>query len=579
MHQLASLRASRDAGEAHAPIWRPLAASPFLRWEGLALISVFACLLLGLSHPLQDLNEGLYARIPQEMLQSGHWIVPTLNGVPYLEKPPLMYWLTAAAYAMFGANEWTARSAPVVGAALLLAAVYWFARRHLRGNTPLLATVMLASTPLMMVLGRTVLFDSLFTALLTWSLVMLYEYWREPRKRRWLRWSYACLALAVLTKGFAAIIVFALIALAFAFATSGGAGATLRRIRSLFDPVALVVFFALVMPWHVLAALEQPGFATFYFVNEHLLRFIGRRLPADYHTGPWWYYLPRIVAHVFPWSLLLLIPAKRPPAGSGMDPGIRRFLWIWLLAPVILFSLSQAKGDYYMLLVAPPLMLLLAQRLRAMIGKRLLSVVPLAWLVVLGIVPIRLFLSYRAPEHAGAFLAAAAALACIAAAAFAYRKHVVAVLTTAAIALPVMLIYSGFFVANEDAKSTRALAQFIRASGVSEVYLYRDFETLSSLPFYLDEPVGVVASASRDLAYGMLLKPDPQRFPTASEFAAAAARRPIWLVVERKRWKEFEHTRFVTQFTLQREAPHHLLLISTRGLLALGERNTPPDED
>ena len=153
MHQLASLRASRDAGEAHAPIWRPLAASPFLRWEGLALISVFACLLLGLSHPLQDLNEGLYARIPQEMLQSGHWIVPTVNGVPYLEKPPLMYWLTAAAYAMFGANEWTARSAPVVGAALLLAAVYWFARRHLRGNTPLLATVMLTSTPLMIVLG------------------------------------------------------------------------------------------------------------------------------------------------------------------------------------------------------------------------------------------------------------------------------------------------------------------------------------------------------------------------------------------------------------------------------------------
>ncbi|HSQ04303.1 MAG TPA: phospholipid carrier-dependent glycosyltransferase, partial [Burkholderiales bacterium] len=130
---------------------------PFWMWEALALLPVLGVLLLGLGHPLQDLNEGLYARIPQEMLESGQWIVPTLNGVPYLEKPPLMYWLTAAAYAIFGANEASARIGPVTGILLLLSAVYWFARQHLRGRTPMLATWMVASTPFAIVLGRTVL--------------------------------------------------------------------------------------------------------------------------------------------------------------------------------------------------------------------------------------------------------------------------------------------------------------------------------------------------------------------------------------------------------------------------------------
>jgi 4-amino-4-deoxy-L-arabinose transferase-like glycosyltransferase len=566
MRQLASLRASRSAGSAGWPGIARLQALTFMLRDLLALLPIVAGVFVGLGHPLQDLNEGIYARVPQEMLETGQWIIPMLDGVPYLEKPPLLYWLTAAAYATFGVSEWTARTGPVLGILLMLSAVYWFARRHLRGDTAILATCMTASTPIAIVLGRTVLFESLFAGFIAWSLVCVYEYWRDMQARHWIRWSYAFLALAVLTKGFAAIIFFAMLCLV--FAASGGVSAAWRRIRALPEPLALGVFLAIMLPWHVLASVQQPGFAMFYIVNEHILRFVGLRVPYDYHTGPWWYYLPRLAAYTCPWLLVLLIRTKSTASRGNTDPTPGRFLWCWLLVPLVVFSLSEAKGEHYLLLMIPPLMLLLARRLSALRDRRALLLMPAISLVILLFVRIRTFAPYHAPSDTGPLLGAAALLGCVAIAAFLARKHVVAVVATAAITLPVVLIFSGFFMANEELKSTKSLAQFIRSHGIAEVYLYRDFETLSSLPFYLDAPVGVVASASSDLMYGVYLKPDWHRFPTTAEFASAAARRPVWLVVERKRWWEFQHSPLVTQFIVQRDVGHHLLLVSTRAMLA-----------
>ena len=96
-----------------------------------ALAVLAALLTAGLTHPLQNLNEGLYARVAQEMLASHAWVMPTLDGVPYLEKPPLLYWLTAASFAAFGPGEAAARAAPWLGTVLMVCAIAWFARRHL----------------------------------------------------------------------------------------------------------------------------------------------------------------------------------------------------------------------------------------------------------------------------------------------------------------------------------------------------------------------------------------------------------------------------------------------------------------
>src|SRR4030095_6671602 len=123
----------------------------------------------------QNLNEGVYARVAQEMLERRDFIVPTLDGVPYLEKPPLLYWVTAAAFATFGMNEAAARLGPLLGALIALGAATWCARRHLAPATDRHALAILGTAPIIVVLAHTLMFDLLFTGLLFAALVTCYE--------------------------------------------------------------------------------------------------------------------------------------------------------------------------------------------------------------------------------------------------------------------------------------------------------------------------------------------------------------------------------------------------------------------
>jgi 4-amino-4-deoxy-L-arabinose transferase-like glycosyltransferase len=368
--------------------------------DAVLLLPLFLGLFVGIWHPIQNLNEGLYARIPQEMLAGGNWIVPTLNGLPYLEKPPLMYWLTAAAYAVFGVHEWSARCAPVLGMGLAIGAIWRYARAAFSRDTALYAGWIFATLPIAIVLGRTLLFDALFTGLLAWALVLLHEHWREPRSRRVLQCSYACLALAVLTKGLGALVIYAGIALAYAL--SCGPRRARQQLRSLVEPSALATILIIAVPWHVAAALQEPGFAWFYFINEHVLRLIGTRVPHDYHTGPWWYYLPRMAAYTLPWILLALARPLRD-AEHERKRDARMFLWWWLLVPLVVFSLAGEKGEYYTMIAMPALALLLAQH--AMALKRSALV-----LAPLGLIGALLWAQTLAPHMAP--LSGAGALHC-----------------------------------------------------------------------------------------------------------------------------------------------------------------------
>jgi 4-amino-4-deoxy-L-arabinose transferase-like glycosyltransferase len=393
----------RTEPAAETGVARPLPFGPLRRdiaRDAALLLPLFLGLFVGIWHPIQNPNEGLYARIPQEMLAGGNWIVPTLNGLPYLEKPPLMYWLTAAAYAVFGVHEWSARCAPVLGMGLAIGAIWRYARAAFSRDTALYAGWIFATLPIAIVLGRTLLFDALFTGLLAWALVLLHEHSREPQSRRVVQWSYAFLALAVVTKGLGALVIYAGIALTYAL--SCGPRRARRQLRSLVEPSALATFLIIAVPWHVAAALQEPGFAWFYFINEHVLRLIGTRVPHDYHTGPWWYYLPRMAAYTLPWILLALARPLRD-AEHERERDARMFLWWWLLVPLVVFSLAGEKGEYYTMIAMPALALLLAQH--AMALKRSALV-----LAPLGLIGALLWAQTLAPHMAP--LSGAGALHC-----------------------------------------------------------------------------------------------------------------------------------------------------------------------
>jgi 4-amino-4-deoxy-L-arabinose transferase-like glycosyltransferase len=520
------------------------------------LLPVLAGLFIGLAHPIQDLNEGLYARIPQEMLASGHWIVPTLDGVPYLEKPPLMYWVTAVAFGMFGANEWSARAAPVLGMILAIAAISRFARRELGDDAAALAVAMFATTPLAIVLGRTLIFDALYTGLTAWSLALLSEFLASG-ERRALRRSYACLALAILTKGLAAGAIYAAVALVHAF-PSGRIGA---RLRALLDPLALAIFLAIAAPWHIVAAIEEPGFAWFYFVNEHVLRFLGTRVPHDYHVAPWWYYLPRVVAYTFPWSVLALIACRVPHAGSRTAV---RFLWAWLLVPLAIFSAAGEKGEYYLFIATPALALLLARHAVALGGRRVLAWLPAALLALLAAARWiwHDYAPYRLPPHAHALLLAGAALACASLVLLLRRRLVPGILALAATGCCAAALLSAFLSANADLKSAHGIARVLEQRREAPVYVYRDFETASSLPYYLAAPVRIVDARSSDLWYGITLHPDARRFPTLADFERIALREPVWLVVQRRRWRTFAASPLSPLFAVRERIGSYVLLQS-----------------
>jgi 4-amino-4-deoxy-L-arabinose transferase-like glycosyltransferase len=521
----------------------------------LAAVLAPACLfLLWLNDfPLRDNNEGLYAEIAREMLTSGNYVVPHLNGVPYIEKPPLLYWLASAAMAVWGPAPGAVRLASALPMLALCLGLFQFCRRHLGVAVACYASVALASMVPVALIAHLVLFDPLLTALLGgWMLCFLHAYLQTPSPQvhppappagstsqagatAAQRAGAVLLGLAVLDKGAVALVLALGVAAVFLLLMRER-----RGWRLLCEPAALALFLAVVLPWHLLAAIRQDGFVWFYVVNEHLLRFLGQRQPDDYHRGPFWFYLPRLLMMTMPWTPFLLLLARQAPWRDSRRVVIVRFCQAALGFPLLFFSLSQAKADYYLIVCAPALALWLAlalaqalehaqarpqahpqahpqphaqaraRRLRLAAcwgaalatctvllaalpdaGDRIWSPLPLALLVLawLALVPVsvRFFLALRST-----------------------RAREGALLAIVLLALPLLALAVGRGGDRAARESSLRIAQILRAQAgpPREVFIYRDFEDrFASLPFYLGHPIPVVDSMSRDLQFGCAAAP------------------------------------------------------------------------
>src|SRR5947208_10552868 len=300
------------------------------------ILAIYLLYGLGAYGILND-NEGLYAEGAREMLANGAFGVPTLNGVPYLEKPPLLYWLLAAAYALFGESQIVARAVPVAASALLVWGTVVFVRRHAGAGIVLLAGLILASSFFQALIFRTVLPDVLLALTFALAMFSFFE-WYQHRSKGNLLAACAWLGIAVLAKGFVAIVLAVLVIAGFAAVAKRS-----WQWRDLARAPGRWMLLALAAAWPLYLALTHWEYAWFYVVNEHLLRFLGMREPHDYYTGPLYYYLPRILVALFPWTLFLpLLLARRPTSE------LEKFCWLWFGACLVFFSLSSAKGNYYM---------------------------------------------------------------------------------------------------------------------------------------------------------------------------------------------------------------------------------------
>ena len=333
-----------------------------------ALAVVFAVVYLGsvFSPPLLDDADSTHAEAAREMFVSGDYVTLHINDVRYLEKAPLPYWLVAVCYHLFGVNEFATRL-PMALAVLLLGllAVVW-GKRAFGERVGIYAGLFVYTAAGIFLFTRVFIPDVLLSLLIAASLYFFLSA-LEPQAQAW-QWyaGYACMALGVLTKG--------LIALAF----PGGAAVVYlavtgewRRWREFRMVSGFALFLLIAAPWHILAGLRNTGgqnghgFFWFYFVNEHLLRFLGRRYPRDYNKLPWALYWSLHLVWLFPWSMYspaavrTAIDMRKNPKRA--DFGSRTRLMCWILAGLVLvFFAISTNQEYYTFPAYLPLLILLA---------------------------------------------------------------------------------------------------------------------------------------------------------------------------------------------------------------------------
>jgi 4-amino-4-deoxy-L-arabinose transferase-like glycosyltransferase len=330
-------------------------SEPFLFAVAFFTIVWFA-LLFG--RPLFDPDEGRYAEIPREMLASGDWIIPHLNGLVYLEKPPLQYWATAVVYACFGISEGTARLATGCAGYSILVLVFVLARRLWGLRAAVEALLLTLGSILFVLLGHQLTLDMSLSACLFGCLTAFVHAQlrrEEPSAcRAWMTLSWAAMALAVLTKGLVGLVIpgFSLVVYVF---WQGD----LRLWRHLHFRIGIPVFLLVALPWFVLAARANDRFLWFFFVREHWQRFL---TPIEMRSQPWWFFAPVLLLGVLPWvsqALRVLATGWRRQEPVGRFDA-RRLLWIWSVFVLVFFSASHSKLIPYILPAIPTLALLVA---------------------------------------------------------------------------------------------------------------------------------------------------------------------------------------------------------------------------
>jgi 4-amino-4-deoxy-L-arabinose transferase-like glycosyltransferase len=344
----------------------------------LLLIGLTIFLVPVLTLPLSR-GEAFYALVPREMWASGRWIPITLNGAPFLDKPHLLFWLNLLAFKIFGVSDWAARLPTL---ALTLAEVWMTFRLGcllLSPRAAWLGAFILLSSPGFFYLHLELFPDHLISLSLISALYCLLRWFKEPRFP-WAVLFYLSIGLGFLGKGIIGLGFPLVIGLVYAWYLG-----QLRRLRQLFfHPGGLALLALIIVPWFAVMEQTYPGFLRHYFIDEHLLRLLGKRQPGGVSTISvplLWFFLG---IWLLPWVLLLpqalYLYFK---AARRDDPGkAKMLLIIWPAVILAIFSLAATRIEYYTSPALPPLALILGWRVERYLASPRDHSLPLALLAL-----------------------------------------------------------------------------------------------------------------------------------------------------------------------------------------------------
>lgn len=335
-------------------------------WMLLPLVLTAAVYLLTTTNRgITDYDEGYYAQAAKEMAVTGNWVTPYVNGIRFLEKPPFLYWLTAASFKLFGLNEFALRLPTAVAVIFLVWIIMRIARLLGDDRMAVIAGLGAAFSAGTYIFTRETLHDVwlvLFIALAMYGFVGWYTDPRHPRHAALI--FYAAVAGAFMSKSLIGMAFPIGIVIVFFFLSHER-----PQWRTLHALPGSLLFLALTVPWHWLAAVQNQGFLHFFFVGEQFLRFIGRREPPVLWSLPLLTFWLLLLVWLFPWTAFL--PAALAWSRKSADKNQRTLVKLALAwAGVILgfFSVSN-RLEHYVFPALPPLSLLVSGVLARSEGK------------------------------------------------------------------------------------------------------------------------------------------------------------------------------------------------------------------
>lgn len=484
-----------------------------------------------LVHP----DEGRYAEIPREMVVSGDWITPRLNGIKYFEKPALQYWFTAAAYSVFGIHQWTARLWPSLSGFLGVLFIGYVGFRLGGLLLGLYSAAVLGGSAWYVLNAHILTLDAGVTFWMSVGLGSLFIAQRDDatpgEQRRWMLAAWAALALAVLSKGLIGLVLPGATLVIYTFLERD-----LRLWRRLHPIGGAFVFLTITAPWFVAVSLRNSEFFDFFFIHEHFTRFLTNE---SHREGAWWYFVPVFLAGILPWLTVFLWTTRRMWTGAqAARNGFcwQRFAVVWSGFIFVFFSASGSKLPSYILPMFPALALTLGWQLTVLPQTTLIRLT-LPLVAIIGVISLIALFDYstlaarfansRQPLEPlieyGAWLKAACVVAF--AGGVLGLIHLRAARRTAAILsvsltalLSAMLVLTGHDTLAEEHSAAPIVSRVVATHGPlrADVPFYSVRMYDQTLPYYLGRTVTLVAHPD-ELAMGIASEPD-QAMATETEW-------------------------------------------------------------
>ncbi len=486
----------------------------------LPVLLLAAALALGFDlggYPLFDPDEGRNAEVAREIAATNDYVLPHLDGLPYLDKPIVYFAAAAASMEVLGPTETAARLPAYLFTLATLALVVVFVRRRWGADAAWLAALALATMPLVLAYARATIMDSTLSFCTTLAIL---AFWDERPVLAW-----AAIGLGSITKGPVAILIPLGTLIPYALLTG-------RPVRRLFPLAGLGVFAVVALPWFLAVAHRIPEFPHYVFVRETFERVTTTRF---HRTAPFWYYFPIVPVAAFPWIVPALARCTNwrwAWLARRVNPHAQEsiFLTCWVLGPLLFFTLNQSKLPQYMLPLMPPFALAAARILTrdatelgggiAVARKAYATIaatfgVALALLTVWLPVPLSLTPAERAaiPPTAlalGIALLVSATMVWYAGRAPAHPRPALAVMGYALTVIVMPIVSGRLLGAVSEDRSAATLARVIqnvrpRAGSAQEVEVVGVSAFPTSLPFYLRRPIAVATASAQELTSNFIV--------------------------------------------------------------------------